>query len=108
MNPTDTPTGPKPPGAPSDFRTSNLRIRSLEPLVPPARLMGTLPLDAAAAETIVSGRRAVEGVLSGRDPRLLAVVGPCSIHDVDAARDYAGRLRELSERVGDQIGRAHV
>ena len=57
--------------------TSNLRIRSLEPLVPPARLMALLPLDEAAAATIVTGRQAVEQVLAGEDPRLLAVVGPC-------------------------------
>jgi 3-deoxy-7-phosphoheptulonate synthase len=83
--------------------TSNLRIRSLEPLVPPARLMGLLPLDEAAAATIVAGRHAVERVLAGEDPRLLAVVGPCSIHDVDAARDYAVRLKALADRVADRV-----
>ncbi|MFM8635853.1 MAG: 3-deoxy-7-phosphoheptulonate synthase [Planctomycetia bacterium] len=83
--------------------TSNLRIRSLEPLVPPARLVALLPLDGAAAATIVSGRRAVEQVLAGEDARLLAVVGPCSIHDVDAARDYGGRLKLLAERVSDRL-----
>jgi len=92
---------PRPvPAAP---QTSNLRIRSLEPLVPPARLMALLPLDAAATGTIVAGRRAVEGVLGGADQRLLAVVGPCSIHDVDAAREYAGRLLRLAERVSDRL-----
>jgi 3-deoxy-7-phosphoheptulonate synthase len=87
-------------GVPS---TSNLRIRSLEPLVPPARLSALLPLDAAATRTIVEGRQAVERVLAGEDSRLMAIVGPCSIHDLDAARDYAARLRELSERVGDRL-----
>jgi 3-deoxy-7-phosphoheptulonate synthase len=83
--------------------TSNLRIRSLEPLVPPARLMALLPLDEKAAATIVAGRHAVERVLAGDDPRLLAVVGPCSIHDVDAARDYAVRLKALADRVADRV-----
>jgi len=83
--------------------TSNLRIRSLEPLVPPARLCALLPLDAAALDTVVAGRRAVEGVLAGSDPRLMAVVGPCSIHDPDAARDYAARLRRLVDRVADRL-----
>ena len=83
--------------------TSNLRIRSLEPLVPPARLMALLPLDDAATRTIVAGRREVEQVLAGADPRLLAVVGPCSIHDLDAARDYAARLKALAERVADRL-----
>jgi len=83
--------------------TSNLRIRSLEPLVPPARLCALLPLDAAATRTIVDGRRAVERILAGDDPRLLAVVGPCSIHDLDGARDYARRLQRLAGRVGDRL-----
>jgi 3-deoxy-7-phosphoheptulonate synthase len=83
--------------------TSNLRIRSLEPLVPPSRLCALLPLDAAALATVVEGRRAVEAVLAGDDPRVIAVVGPCSIHDADAARDYAARLRSLATRVADRL-----
>jgi 3-deoxy-7-phosphoheptulonate synthase len=97
MNPTtSSPAVSKP-------ATSNLRIRSLEPLVPPARLMALLPLDEAATATIVAGRRAVERVLAGEDPRLLAVVGPCSIHDLDVAHDYAGRLKRLADRVADRL-----
>jgi 3-deoxy-7-phosphoheptulonate synthase len=83
--------------------TSNLRIRSLEPLVPPARLAALLPLDEAATRTIVEGRQAVERILAGEDSRLMAVVGPCSIHDLDAARDYATRLLALAERVNDRV-----
>ena len=83
--------------------TSNLRIRSLEPLVPPARLCALVPLDEAALRTILTGRQAVEAVLAGDDARLLAVVGPCSIHDPDAARDYARRLHALSGRVADRL-----
>jgi len=83
--------------------TSNLRIRSLEPLVPPARLAAVLPLDDAATRTIVAGRQAVERVLSGDDRRLMAIVGPCSIHDLDAARDYARRLQALARRLEDRL-----
>ena len=83
--------------------TSNIRIRSLEPLVPPARLAALLPLDARAATTVVESRHAIERVLAGDDPRLIAVVGPCSIHDLDAARDYASRLTELAAKVGDRL-----
>jgi 3-deoxy-7-phosphoheptulonate synthase len=97
MNPTATRPADASPA------TSNLRIKSLEPLIPPARLMALLPLDEAAAATIVGGRREVERVLGGEDPRLLAVVGPCSIHDLDAARDYAARLKTLADRVADRL-----
>ncbi|RLT14966.1 MAG: 3-deoxy-7-phosphoheptulonate synthase [Planctomycetota bacterium] len=83
--------------------TSNLRIVRLEPLVPPARLAALLPIDTAATDTIVAGRQAVERVLSGDDPRLLVVIGPCSIHDPDAARDYAAKLLELSHKVADRL-----
>ena len=83
--------------------TSNLRIRSLEPLVPPSRLCALLALDGAALETVVAGRRAVEAVLDGRDPRLIAVVGPCSIHDPEAAREYAARLQALARRLADRL-----
>ena len=89
--------------APATAATSNLRIRSLDPLVPPARLCALLPLDAAARQTIVAGRQDVERILGGADPRLMAVVGPCSIHDLDAARDYARRLRGLADRVADRL-----
>jgi 3-deoxy-7-phosphoheptulonate synthase len=95
-----SPASARPAAVPS---TSNLRIRSLEPLVPPARLSALLPLDAAATRTIVEGRQAVERVLAGEDARLMAIVGPCSIHDLDAARDYAARLLRLAERVGDRL-----
>jgi 3-deoxy-7-phosphoheptulonate synthase len=94
------PTAAPPESAPA---TANLRIRSLEPLVPPARLCALLPIDDAARRTIVAGRQAVEQVLAGADPRLMAVVGPCSIHDLDAAREYAGRLRSLADRVADRL-----
>ncbi|MBM4059173.1 MAG: 3-deoxy-7-phosphoheptulonate synthase, partial [Planctomycetes bacterium] len=90
-----------PPG--SVPATGNLRIRSLEPLVPPARLCHVLPLGPDAAATIVAGRRDVERILAGDDPRLMVVVGPCSIHDPDAARDYAARLKALADRVADRV-----
>ena len=83
--------------------TANIRIKSLEPLVPPARLTALLPLTDTAVETIVSGRKAVEAVLAGEDPRVLAIVGPCSIHDLDAARDYAQRLKALADTVADRV-----
>ncbi len=83
--------------------TADVRIKRLEPLVPPARLVSTLPLTDAAAVTVVSGRQQVERVLAGEDDRLLVVVGPCSIHDLDAARDYAKRLVVLAGELQDRL-----
>jgi 3-deoxy-7-phosphoheptulonate synthase len=94
---------PEPPGDAPPQATGNLRIRSLEALVPPARLAAVLPLDAAATYTIVTGRHAVERVLGGDDPRLMAVVGPCSIHDPEAAREYATRLGRLAAELADRL-----
>ena len=70
----------------SRLSTADVRIRSLDPLVPPARLVSTFPLTDATTATVVSGREQVEKVLAGKDERLLVVVGPCSIHDLDGAR----------------------
>jgi 3-deoxy-7-phosphoheptulonate synthase len=83
--------------------TSDIRIESLEPLVPPARLTALLPLGEEAVQTIVAGRQAVEDVLRGDDPRFLVVVGPCSIHDLEAAREYAHRLKALADTVADRL-----
>lgn len=76
--------------------TSNLRIRAQKPLIAPAVLEDELPLPDAGAALIARTRREIAAILSGTDPRLLVVVGPCSIHDPDAALDYAQRLREVA------------
>ena len=68
------------------------RIERLEPLLPPRDLLDELALSEAQVEAVVHGRAAIQGILSGADDRLLAVVGPCSVHDVDATLDYASRL----------------
>lgn len=75
--------------------TADLRIRATKPLLPPAAFEAELPLSDAGARTIARARDTVVDILTGRDDRLLVVVGPCSIHDVEAAVDYARRLREL-------------
>jgi 3-deoxy-7-phosphoheptulonate synthase len=72
--------------------TADLRIRSTRPLLIPAALEREMPLDPARIATVSRSRRDIEAILGGRDPRLLVVVGPCSIHDPAAALDYARRL----------------
>ncbi|HEY5960183.1 MAG TPA: 3-deoxy-7-phosphoheptulonate synthase [Polyangiaceae bacterium] len=76
------------------FNTDDVRIGSLGPLIPPAILMEELPVEEAAAECIGASRITAANIIAGRDDRLLVVVGPCSIHDPDAALEYARRLRE--------------
>lgn len=83
--------------------TDDLRIDALGPLIPPAILMEELPVAGAAAEAVTNGRRAVEDVIAGDDDRLVVVVGPCSIHDVDAALEYAERLKLEAARLADDL-----
>jgi 3-deoxy-7-phosphoheptulonate synthase len=78
-------------------RTDDVRIESLRPLLPPAILMEELPLDERQSEAVANGRQEIAGVVTGDDDRLLVVVGPCSIHDPEAALEYAGRLKKLSD-----------
>jgi 3-deoxy-7-phosphoheptulonate synthase len=74
--------------------TADLRIRATTPLVTPAALVAELPLPEAGAAVVMDARRAIAGIVTGADDRLLVVVGPCSIHDPAAALEYAARLRE--------------
>jgi 3-deoxy-7-phosphoheptulonate synthase len=69
--------------------TSNLRIERLDPLVSPRAIREELPMPRGVAEVVLRSRHEVQAVLAGEDPRLMMVVGPCSIHDIDAALDYA-------------------
>jgi len=82
---------------------SNTNILSEETLISPDQLRQRYPRSEAATQTVETGRAAVEAILDGTDKRLLAVVGPCSIHDVDAAKEYALKLAALRERVADRI-----
>jgi 3-deoxy-7-phosphoheptulonate synthase len=82
---------------------SDLRIARVSPLTPPAELLERLPLEPELADVVLQGRRIVEAILDGRDDRLLVVVGPCSVHDVDAALEYAHRLREEAARHDDDL-----
>jgi 3-deoxy-7-phosphoheptulonate synthase len=84
-------------------RTSDLHIVENRPLIPPAAIRTTLPLTEAAADLVASSRDAIRAILAGTDRRLLVVVGPCSIHDVDAAMEYGTRLRRLRDELSDDL-----
>src|SRR5215212_901574 len=83
--------------------TSNLRIAGIRPLVPPAILVEQLPLPAESAVTVQRTRQEVSRILGREDDRLLVVVGPCSIHDPDAALAYARHLAPLAQELGDEL-----
>ena len=83
--------------------TKDLNILKVEPLVPPDELQHDLPITPKAAETVIEGRRRVQDILRGDDPRMLITIGPCSIHDETAALEYADRLAALAEAVADRM-----
>src|SRR5438552_14135084 len=85
------------------MRTDDLRIRRVRPLLAPAILAEEIPLTTRASHCVATARRTIEAILDGRDPRLFAVIGPCSIHDPKAAIDYATRLRTLADEVAERI-----
>ena len=84
-------------------KIQDLHVLATQPLVAPRALKEELPVDEMLAETVVNARETVRRILNGRDSRLLCVVGPCSIHDPEAALDYAGRLVELSRRLEERL-----
>ena len=83
--------------------TRDINVRSTVELIAPQVLLDEAPMTEAATQTVIAGREAVRQILAGNDPRLLAVVGPCSIHDRLAALDYARRLKELSRQIEDRV-----
>lgn len=85
------------------FKTDDVRIAGLQEVIPPAQLHAEFPLDEQASETVFHHRDAVHKILHGEDDRLVVVVGPCSIHDPDAARDYAQRLKPLIDELSDDL-----
>ncbi len=83
--------------------TDDVRIKEIKELVPPAHVFREYPVSSRAAQTTYNARQAIHRVLHGADDRLLVVVGPCSIHDFDAAMEYAGRLSREMERHAEDL-----
>ena len=74
---------------------NDVHITEYQPLISPALLIHDTPVSAASRETIARARGQASAVINGKDDRLLVVVGPCSIHNVDAAVEYSQKLKEL-------------
>src|SRR5918995_6263701 len=86
-----------------EYRTDDLRIREIKELLPPAQVLRDITITSKAAETVYQTRQAIHRILHGADDRLLVILGPCSIHDVEAAKDYAGKLREVKGRLSSDL-----
>lgn len=84
-------------------QTNNLRIKSFKAIASPAEVMNKVKVSEKARETVVKGRAGIEAILDGKDDRKIVIVGPCSIHDADAALEYARKLKVLSEKVEDKL-----
>ena len=83
--------------------TDDLRIRKINELISPQQLIADIRLSDGAAATVAGARNTIHRILAGEDDRLLAIVGPCSIHDPDAARDYGRRLSEAARSVAQDV-----
>ncbi|QHB32495.1 3-deoxy-7-phosphoheptulonate synthase [Yersinia canariae] len=84
-------------------KTDELRTARIDSLVTPQQLAEKLPISEAVADNVTASRKRIEKILTGEDSRLLVIVGPCSIHDLDAAIDYATRLNVLRVRYQDRL-----
>jgi len=87
----------------SEKQVNNINVLSQELLPTPDEVKKTLPLSERAESTVLSGREQIKAILERNDPRLFVVVGPCSIHDLKAAHEYADRLLALSKELDDRL-----
>ncbi|MEH6552022.1 MAG: 3-deoxy-7-phosphoheptulonate synthase [Pseudomonadales bacterium] len=81
----------------------NINVESQDILITPKALKASLPVGAASEKTVAESREVLRNILDGTDHRIFVVVGPCSIHDVDAAKDYASRLKILADELSDTL-----
>jgi 3-deoxy-7-phosphoheptulonate synthase len=87
----------------ADLPIDDLNVSSNETLITPDQLKKEIPLSPAALRTVTQGREVVRNILDGKDHRLFVVIGPCSIHDIKAAHEYAERLKALAAEVSDTL-----
>ena len=85
------------------LQTQDLRVAATQPLAAPSALKRDLPASDAIYQVVIRARAAIRDIIARKDGRLLAIVGPCSIHDPEVALDYATRLRRLSDRVASTM-----
>ncbi len=84
-------------------KTDDVRIKEIKELLPPAHVFREFPASETVTNTTFEARQAIHRILHGADDRLLVVIGPCSIHDYAAAKEYATKLKALRDRVGNDL-----
>jgi len=84
-------------------QTKDLRITDVKEILSPEELMADLPLSEQASNTVFGTRQGIYAVLDGKDDRLVVIIGPCSIHDTEAALEYAGKLKILIDELKDDL-----
>ena len=87
----------------SEHPLQDVNIIGTTPLISPQELKKQYPLEPSVGEHVLRSREIVRGILQGADRRVMAIVGPCSIHDPDMAFDYAGQLRQIADEVAETI-----
>ena len=87
----------------ADLPIDDLNVASNETLITPEQLKREMPLRETALQTVTKGREVIRNILDGKDHRLFVVIGPCSIHDLKAAHEYAERLKVLAAQVSDTL-----
>lgn len=85
------------------YSTDDLRITGIQEVIPPVQLHQALPITDHASKTVFNARKFTQNILHGEDDRLVVIIGPCSIHDPDAAREYASRLKPLITELKDDL-----
>ena len=85
------------------YKTDDLRITAMNEVISPEQLHNDCQISENASKLIFDTRTAIHNILNGKDDRLLVIIGPCSIHDPDAAREYATRLKAMREELGDDL-----
>lgn len=87
----------------TDLSLEDVNIEAIEPMITPAALKTQIPVTNAARATVLKGRQTIQNILDGTDKRLFVVIGPCSIHDLKAAHEYASRLKTLAAELEDTL-----
>ncbi len=85
------------------YQTDDLRITAIQELASPEQIQQDIPITDNAAKTVYDARQAIYRILDSDDDRLLVVIGPCSIHDPDAAMEYARRIQPIAEELSDEL-----